>query len=884
MDPRLRDIQYLDSLASKPTNDAQALAAEELRNFINREDAFSYVPLIFQNAATPNLLFAAIKIIESHIANNWLAMSMDEHVELRDFVIQNIRAGCPVHAIILDLIKIEAQIAIRSYPDEWPEFLDTICADPMDFQLFDEFMEQLSHVNASIVTPQRVASTMEKIKELVPSLLQQFINNFGSPETHAPFRQVIKYVKIEHLKKCDITSILNTYDPNYFEPICSLLTVEGLPPDFLHPVFQIAATLEGVDPDSYIKIIPVLEQYNSVLEQQQSIQFLNDVHLKLLQLDFNQLIDYWEPFVLSIYEEFKRTESTRFTIHFQTLTMIRDYVITHMTKPQDFIIPDMYESSTNSHDESEKILNEQLRSIIICFIGMTPDEVIKTVDAKIDELSQKYSEESFLPIIWSLACITGLTSSVIEAFFVVKSLRFILDLVKLPKPGVVKPVVASAFLYLSAAYARSQKLTDQFVEVALNLAIQALTSERTQCIAANTILSIAKNSPKLIPKIPLALEETIINGVLPPDVYCVYCEAAARILIVKNKGNTALSILQNRWDINDINQILMYMNGLVGYSRARSDIVLDFIIQNRNDLIDLTQRISDVIMGESQDTIRILRGILKAETILFKELVFTDCGDILQLYQDITPEYRWAEALQLVEVLLKTQLEPMIINGIKDTVITPTEVMIRDSPSDFWEHAIAIPRVILALAQSSFDSITRDDVQFLIDSLHQSNIMATLNTIKALQYIIESADLKLVEGLRDDFFSSFLPPIIVNLTILVVDPSYSSCFPELSRILHMLFTYVGTGVVQTKYVEDPEVSPQLGLSDVLAKELVHIFPLATVQELFNLFSLMLKPRTQEEFDDYLILLISRCRQTTPGETLWFLKFQKFKEQTAELNY
>lgn len=891
MDPLVSEVQHLDALANENPN----LVMEQIYKIIESPNSLSYVPVIHKIATNQYIIMLGLQILDTHIKSNWASFTPDEKYEYREFLSSLI--GKEYGQDILNFAKkILAMIAIRTYPHEWDSYLDDIMITWVDFQQVFEFLIQLETNNASILENERAEVIKQNINERKLPFLNSLLSSLNDISAINCFKKFISYVSWEELKQCDLNSLLQINSQDYFSGLCVVFSIEGLPDDFVQALFKTLASIEVENLNVFSEITDVLQKHIEKLETIEILPIINYVHEKLLNLNLVEILDYWESFVLSIYDQFKKLGgvSDRFTKHFGTLSIIRDRVIKYMIQPPDFTIPNTCYDSLSS-DQNQQNLFYQFRSILICFIGMTPVEVEKCVSNLFNEIREKYNEERFVSIIWTLGCISGSTKSILETIFVIDSMKFILECFKLP--SIDKSIIACSFLYLAAIYSKSQKLTPQFLEVSINLAIQALTSEKTQKIASNTLLAITKYSGSMIKRIPQGILEIVTNVVLPPEIYCDLCESVGRIFQENKKFQVLLDSYVARWnrtceqeqsfDVAREQCILMY--GFYGLSKV-NPLSIEAIVNNlREQFTNITHLYGETIVslynesGEnvlSRDDAKIAYTFLKAEILLFKQLVYKDCGDILSLYSIFPPDIRIPESLLLTKALFKSEIPLNIAQGLHETVIIPTEIMISEDPNKYWGMCEYLPQAMIPMINSYFDVVVPDDLTFLIQIIQQTNRTCTLNAIKAIDLFVEKADFKFLEDNRNNFFRSFIGEILFNLLYVLTDPSHSFCVTELLILIRKLFIFISSGQIRCKLFPDCENVE--GIIKYLSQRIIQMFPTISISEILTLLQLIFSTiEDEKKFELYMATFISRARQTTEVESLQYLKIQKLKQNTID---
>ena len=883
-------VQRLDNLAGY---DPEA-AAREITGFMERDDALQYVPSIFQNASSPMLITAAIKIIEKHVQRNWRGISEEHRSELRGFVETMCRKEGISDVLRILLTKVLIMMVLRSGPEQVNLYMEHIFVQG-DYASVAEFLAQMRELTTEDVALDEINVMKQNVLARIMDIFVSLMTNLENPAVDKALTEFAPYLKWEILEKCNWDVLLQNENPVLFGPLCTLVCVEGVPPEFVVRVMQKLVSFDVRDPNVYARIVPALQKHLDLLQESQNIRILMDAQRKLMDMAFTDNLDYWEAFVLSTFAKFKETAgaSTLVSIHKETLEGICNYVIRNMTSPSDFFVPGEY---FEGNDECNRLQYDQMKTMLLAFITMMPVSVMDMINSVFEELRGKFDEDLFLCVVWSLGCISGATSSKLELIAVIDSLKFLLEVFR--APGVNKPVVASAFLYLAGKYAKAQKLTPQFIEVAINLGVQSLTSEKIQKMGVNCLLAIGKYAGKSIERLPTGLLDVIMHGNFAPEIFEKLTEATARIFNEKGKIAEVVDVVRRRWtdavgedvSFETARVQRLIMNGFVGLAKANPGAIENRFREWKEDLSRITRVFGESLIrlgeehGDSalgREDVQIMMGFLRAELTVFTILVFKDCSDVFELYRAL-PEYlRLPETLKFTEILLRSEVDAPMVRGLRETVVDVTKDMVSCSPDDFIEFYELVPRVLGAIVDNYWEAAMPEDLEFLIGSLSQRNHAVVLETIKALDKFIAKGDLKLVGEPRGAFFGGFLCPLLEELLLMCCQPTHYFCYPEASALVRKLFDFVGTGKLNCQLFPEQENVP--GLAARLSHALSERFPLVSVSELNDIMNLLLTNRDQESFDALFAQFISRAKQTTAAQTLAHLKVQRLKEYVAEFS-
>jgi len=895
MDPRVRIVVELDNYAAQSSNNVnlQESLMQRLDDFSKQEDALSYVPVIFSNASMPILALTAVKIINNHISCNWEAIPEENQEELKHFVLDALSSSNYL-SISKQLENVLAKIAIKNFPEKWNTFIsDMVSSSPPRFGVLTEFLYILNNSDALSLSISHSKALFSAFTSQMENVLVAIIENLPGTVANQSLISFLPFLKWESMKKINIEHILSHENIDNYGPLCSLMCINDVPLSFVENSLVILSKMEIENDDVFKLIIPVLEKHIVDIEKTYLLALIHDIHARLSNLDFYENIDYWENFILTIYDDYKKkgSSSDRYTHHFEVLGGIRSFILRNMVQPYDFYLPGEEDSS---QDQDSKLLFERMRSILIALLDMSPSEVFADLSSIIDELRSGFDQTLFLSMIWSIACITGSTGSVIESVFVIDSLKFILDAYKLK--NIDKAVIATCFLFLSSSFAKAQVLTPQFIDVAINLSLQGLINEKIQKMSSYALNSITKYCTQMITTIP-NMRDLILFGSLSPGMFTSVIESAARIYNSKKRLGDVNKMLVERYDkLKDAEidfamtrNLRLVLCGFIGIARIDSGVVFKVVDNIRESLEKLAATFSELLINlvnsNGSDAVhredsRLMLGFLKSLTVLYKEIGIKNCELLFKMYMDYPFEIRKPEMLVLAESILKTELKKEEIGSIRTFIIEPTEQMIKSDPDHYLDFAEYIPRILSIIIRSAFDMFTESDVDYLLEALRFNHKVSVLGTIQALESFLDKAD-RMTQGQeRVFYFQTYFIRIIFELLVVITEPSHRFCFREILAFITKLFMLIRTERLSVNLFDDNNNID--GTIKILSNEICQVFSNISHNEMVNILSLLISSEKPEEIEELIIMYISRVRQTSEGETLKHLKIQKIKSISNDL--
>ena len=726
---------------------------------------------------------------------------------------------------------------------------------------------------------------------------------------------------------------------NDFIPLCCILLIDDIPTTYdnqslSNNILKVAFTklfklLQIAKPNSNIisHFLKVLQRYIFYFEAQPGQEMILSFHQYIARnytFGDESVLDYWHDFIMSVFEDYSlHGNTTRYTIHQGILKQLREHLIQFAPRPPEFLIPGVIDNLDISQQQLVEYAYK--REMVVAFLTLNPTEVYSQIMEMIKIVQdQPFNQETFLPIIYALACISGTTTSKLEDILVVSSLQFILKVYS--QIGNVnhdenylraRAIIASSFLFLAASYSRAQKLTSVFAKVVMRLTMESLAGKMTSVIALRTLLFLSKFSPKLIEDLP-QVEILLRCPFVDPKMFGDLVEAFARFYYNKSKIGDVADIINTRiqpllsveLSPDSVKEMELCIIGFTSISRISNNLgkaILKNLSPMFSEMIKkvTTQAMTnfsqtDEDITEREDMLVIL-GFIRAITSFYSEMSFLECGDLFQFYLNSPNSFKgqYIEALKYGESILKTKinLSLELITGIHDTLIVPTEnLVLEDTPSSYlqylqntpgdllyvdenishYDHFNVLAKILLIISRSYFKIMNEEDFNYLIVSLRSNNQPGVLTTIQALDSALTRGDLELTEETRQRFLTSFVPPALFVMLIQIANPSHQFCYNELLDVLYKWFQNSAMNRVLP-----PLPDQEQPLIPYLAESIVAVYSVITMEEMMNLIALMLKKREKESFQDLMVQYVSRAQQTTREETLNHLKVQKLLESVQD---
>ena len=899
-----RDISTIVSRiidAYNPESRTQQSSLDFISEFSEDESAIAYVEELFGYTDSPQVLIVASNILMKNVNQNWMGSTQENRDSIKSFIATHL-SSFPSQSINNQLANICAIIATKEFPNTWPSFIEDMLGNqPPSFDVLANFFSIVSNADSTAITPSQSKLILEQLEKKKKLIINTCIEGIPLQTAASALKEFTPYIKWEDIERPKFNAVMTNDDPECFSTICALCCVEGFPEELIPDAFiRISEVSQNVESEEIFNTVtPFLLKYSEKLETPDLLPLYKQINQKISELDFEEHLDYWESFILSIFNTYKTTSSVdRFVAHQEIIEQLRDYVLKNMPQPPGFIMPGEGDTSL---DEGAKVQYNQMKNIFVAILTIAPERVLTAISAVFAELEASFDPKSFLSLIWSLACMTGSTGSIVEGQFVIDSLSFILKAFKsMTENKDLKTLIASSFLFLVAAYAKAQKLTSQFIQIALNLSLSSLTSENLRKMASKAILSIGNNCASLVKQLPELGDLLLNNVIVPPDMYTDVCEGFGKIFHEKKLLSKLVNVTLTRWEktrsIEDQTELAINTHfvlcSLLGYANADAAYITEIVKKMEKDIEALVTDFGEQIVSvgdlAGHEDVKMMFNFVKTVAILYKVCGIQKCAFIFDIYQKSTPLLRQIEVLQLADAILKTELSDEDALVIHQMVIDPTKEMISDDETLDPSFASLIPHTINIYLMAHFAAsmqgepcVIEDDLHFLLFLIKSTNQTAILGSMNAIEACINKADLTMSGDDRTGFFRLFFIDTLQTILFVSTEPSHRFCLDKLIVFVAKMFKYISAERLQVQLFDG--VDNEKGTVEALTEALCDQLPLIIKKNMRILMQAFYDAENLEETQNVFIEFVSAARQTVPSETLRHLQMKKIKsyiEQTG----
>ncbi|OHT17167.1 hypothetical protein TRFO_41260 [Tritrichomonas foetus] len=866
MDDQVQYIRYLDQLANQ--NRGLPTGIPELQQIVDRPDAIQLAPIIMANAETDQVLLAGTRILQNVVFNQYQSMSPDEKINFRNYIIQTYHSF-PVQPVKSSLERVVSHIALQDFPDSWPDFITNfVLLDHPQFQFLAEFINLLFNYP---LDPERYTKIKAAITAHVPILIQYIFNGF--PESASLLTELIPFMDLETVVMI-ATSPLFQVPNQYISVLCRLLITPNFPVEHVRTLFNLIASVTNADSinDDYFSIQSLLQQYLEVLEHPDTINALNYIHdLLMTETCFLDSLEYWEFFLLSLYAG----NPERSKLHQKTIMQLLLALINDFACPPDF-------------SNESTAFYEQERPMMLCLLHISQQSVVQQMSIAYSQLAQSFDVHRFKCLVWAAASLSSAVN--LDDDFALSSLRFVYS-VYMNNPTVLLTV--SCFIYLAMHYVKAEKISQEMLEIACQFALNGVTVPDLQRISASFLLVASKMTtvPGLDCNMILNLPD------IKPDIYMILSEATARSYMLKNELAVAVNAIGAKWQNLQTKQVSfdftrelrIIMCGLIGYARANIECVASILTEILPSLQQSTAEFTRILLelhgtsGENakrRDDASLMIGFIKNEAQLFKEMRFFDCIWLIEMCSALPPDMRPFEILSLASVMVQSNIPQEVLTLIRNNLIIPVEMLINqviteeNTANMFDDNIEALSKLIFALSATHYECITSDDISILLQIMKKAIKPVVVNSLLSLRLILQKSLETLSDEMRTTFFRQVLPAVLTNTLLIACEPSHRFCICEIIEIIEYCVGIIVNGQVNVQLFEGFENIP--GMATKIASEIVSKNPRTTISEMSELCLLLFRTQPTEAFEEIIVEIASKAKDSLPSETMRHLQMLKTK--------
>ncbi|EAY23193.1 hypothetical protein TVAG_184990 [Trichomonas vaginalis G3] len=860
MDPLVEEVRHLDIMARSAGKNIDII-----QSIVNgREDAYDFMVAIFQNAEEDYTLFAGAHLLKEIITKKWDDMNQSQQLDLRYYVL-NLLETLPPELNVYQQINADlVLIAIREVPENWPNFLQQILlSEPPKFKLFADFIAAIKDIK---ITPEHHQQISEMINQNIQEILPIIINHFPRDSSNEALVELAPYLNWEVLMASNIQQIYDPPNPDGFQALTELLLVQGIDEDTLRTFF--IALCEATT-DNYNYLLPVIQQYLEELENPDSIETLTLVHMKLLVEDIEDF-EYWEFFILTIYDDFMNGNPSRFSIHEDVINSLITKLLTTMPKNPEVIT---FEKRANY--SNLKLRYEQTRAMCICIIEMAPAAFVAQITDLFQSQVENFNPSTFSSLCWATSCVAF--EEVIDTGFAAEVFKLAFDAVQTTEEST---ECLACLLYLTQSFINNQKFTGECFDIAAHCAVAALGKSDIENLTVQAIHALAYSMPAISEMIDAEDFFLTDENAIQADNFSVAADAIFHVSSPELKSklvDTLVGRITNAFDqelsFGSIRELKFCVYALAGTARADPSYAIKvlpnlsqiFTNLNNNFLESIINLIQENSQNAARDDVRLMRSFFCAEMNLYKDTIPQLGTSLLAIFSQLPPNLRMPDALSLAKSIVN--VDKSLIVQVRDLVLNIIENLVGEGTLSL-EYANTLPELLQTIAEKDINFITSEDITSL-EILISKQI--NKQSLLALTCIINKWSL---HPDRQNLMREHIGKIVVCAICAACEPSHRGAFAELSQIASFLIQYSVAQDCPVSLVDG--VNNATALGQVVAHEICSRFPCISANDLEGLCSMLIEQASNETFEQVVIQIASKAKMATELETVRHLRVLRVK--------
>lgn len=874
-------IAYVRALDSAARANPDTPEYNEIQFFPQREDALSLVPVIFQHSQAQIVLFAGARALDYTVKNKWEMMSPEERHGFRASVLSLFGSLPPGHCCTMIIQKVIVSIAIREFPEVWPNFFEFVfAAGAGRFLMLADFLQDLK--NGQEMTADHAARVREAIIQALPVLVSQILPQFGEDGSVNALMDLMPYMSTEMLKGIASSQIFAQGPDGALRCLCEIALSANVSKELvMHVLTMIVRMMQDDDSVDDVQISAIVMQNLDVLETPGMVEILFVFHQRLLEAPLSDTAEYWEFLLLSLYASAKSGNTQRVQLHSNIFQPLLMKLMGAYAKPSDFVL-----KQSGSNFESAGVPYEQERAMLLYMLGLSPDLVGQGISAIFEQLIREFDGASFAKVCWCVGSVAA--SDSIDANFAMQSMQFVHAVYQSFR---LDACVVACFLYLATHFIRCGKITNEMAAVAAGMAGEGLEIEVIQHMCLQYLVAASSAMPDVVADVLIPEKVLTVNpSVLPTDGFIDIAEATARCCLPKGQGSAVLSVVASRWEnlrhaassFDSTRQLQAVLCELIGIARVDPVCIGSVMMEIMPQLQETTKNFHGVLVelmqtigpkARSRDDVRLMLGFVRHEMQLFREMKYYACDWLISAHGVLPLEMRTPEILSLCEQMIVDGATPPVMNLIREAVIGPTELFTSEleNVTMLPEHASYLVKLLFKLAQSHPEYLVEEDILALVHLEKIANPHIYLWCIRGLMMICSGCE-HFSPELRSIFIARCLPQIISVTVNLAGEQSHRASFWELIEL-----AYTTTGMILSPVTQSvqlfSDVDNVTGMINLLMADMAYS-PLLAIEDVRGICASLFTERDRDKFEMNMVTLASK--QTTVKETMQQLTSQKIK--------
>ncbi|XP_052292467.1 protein EXPORTIN 1A isoform X2 [Citrus sinensis] len=580
------DVALLDATVAAfygtGSKEERTAADQILRDLQNNPDMWLQVVHILQNSKNLNTKFFALQVLEGVIKYRWNALPVEQRDGMKNYISEVIvqlssnEASFREERLYVNKLNIIlVQILKHEWPARWRSFIpDLVAAAKTSETICENCMAILKLLSEEVFDFSRGEMTQQKIKELKQSLNSEFqlIHELclyvlsASQRTDliratlSTLHAFLSWIPLGYIFESPLLETLLKFFPmpSYRNLTLQCLTETILPPTtnipeaYAHGNSEEQAFIQNLALffTSFFKFhIRVLEStQENISALLMGLEYLINISYVDETEVFKVCLDYWNSFVLELFDAHNNLENPAVTANMMGLPMpllpsvvdgigaqllqrrqlyavplskLRMLMICRMAKPEEVLIVEDENGNIvreTMKDNDVLVQYKIMRETLIYLSHLDHEDTEKQM---LKKLSKQLSGEDWTwnnlnTLCWAIGSISGSMMEEQENRFLVMVIRDLLNLCEMTKGKDNKAVIASNIMYVVGQYPRFLRAHWKFLKTVVNKLFEFMheTHPGVQDMACDTFLKIVQKCKRKFVIVQVGENEPFVSELL----------------------------------------------------------------------------------------------------------------------------------------------------------------------------------------------------------------------------------------------------------------------------------------------------------------------------------------------------------------------------------
>ncbi|GAY48850.1 hypothetical protein WN944_016283 [Citrus x changshan-huyou] len=561
------DVALLDATVAAfygtGSKEERTAADQILRDLQNNPDMWLQVVHILQNSKNLNTKFFALQVLEGVIKYRWNALPVEQRDGMKNYISEVIvqlssnEASFREERLYVNKLNIIlVQILKHEWPARWRSFIpDLVAAAKTSETICENCMAILKLLSEEVFDFSRGEMTQQKIKELKQSLnrqLETLLKFFPMPSYRNLTLQCLTEVGALNFGDFYNVQYVNMYNVFMVQLQTILPPTTNIPEAYAHGNSEEQAFIQNLALffTSFFKFhIRVLEStQENISALLMGLEYLINISYVDETEVFKVCLDYWNSFVLELFDAHNNLENPAVTANMMGLPMpllpsvvdgigaqllqrrqlyavplskLRMLMICRMAKPEEVLIVEDENGNIvreTMKDNDVLVQYKIMRETLIYLSHLDHEDTEKQM---LKKLSKQLSGEDWTwnnlnTLCWAIGSISGSMMEEQENRFLVMVIRDLLNLCEMTKGKDNKAVIASNIMYVVGQYPRFLRAHWKFLKTVVNKLFEFMheTHPGVQDMACDTFLKIVQKCKRKFVIVQVGENEPFVSELL----------------------------------------------------------------------------------------------------------------------------------------------------------------------------------------------------------------------------------------------------------------------------------------------------------------------------------------------------------------------------------